>query len=93
MGALLGLAYHYVEGDVIRAILEELSMANPLQELIDERVAQGEIRGKREALRMVLLGRFGALPEAVEQRIAAADVDQLDALLGRAAIVASPDEL
>jgi hypothetical protein len=38
---------------------------------------------KREALRMVLRGRFGALPEAVEQRIAAADVDQLDAFLGR----------
>jgi hypothetical protein len=59
VGALLGLAYHYVEEDVVRAILEELSMANPLQELIDERVAQGEARGKREALRMVLLGRFG----------------------------------
>jgi hypothetical protein len=101
VGALLGLAYHYVEEDVVRAILEDLSMANPLQELIDERVAQGEARGaatgkiegKREALRMVLLGRFGALPEAVEQRIAAADMDQLDALLGRAATVTRPDEL
>jgi hypothetical protein len=93
LGALLGLAYHYVQEDVVRAILEELSMANPLQELIDERVAQGEIRGKREALRTVLRGRFGALPEAVEQRIAAADVDQLDAFLGRAATVARPDEL
>ena len=97
VGALLGLAYHYVEEDVVKAILEELSMANPLQELIDERVAQGEatgeIRGKREALRMVLRGRFGALPEAVEQRIAAADGDQLDAFLGRAATVARPDEL
>jgi hypothetical protein len=55
--------------------------------------ATGAIRGKREALRTVLRGRFGALPEAVEQRIAAADVDQLDALLGRAAAVARPDEL
>ena len=101
VGALLGLAYHYVEEDVVKAILEELSMANPLQELIDERVAQGEargeaigeIRGKREAARTVLQARFGTLPDAVAQRIAAADVDQLDALIGRAAIVASPDEL
>jgi hypothetical protein len=81
----------------VRAILEELSMANPLQELIDERVARGEttgeIRGKRGALRTVLQARFGSLPEAVEQRIAAADADQLDALIGRAATVASPDEL
>src|SRR5919204_318875 len=46
VGALLGLAYHYVQEDVVRAILEELSMANPLQDLIDERVARGEIRGK-----------------------------------------------
>src|SRR2546430_16329259 len=84
-------------GAVVQAILEELSMANPLQELIDERVARGEIEGriegKREALRTVLQGRFGTLPEAVEQRIAAADVDQLDAFIGRAATVARPDEL
>jgi hypothetical protein len=89
VGALLGLAYHYVDEDVVRAILEELSMANPLQELIDER----EARAKRQALRTFLQARFGALPEAVEQRIAAADADQLDALIGRAATVASPDEL
>src|SRR5438067_13332337 len=85
VGALLGLAYHYVDEDVVQAIREELSMANPLQELIDERVARGEIRGKREALRTVLQARFGTLPEALEQRIAAADADQLDALIGRAA--------
>ena len=97
VGALLGLAYHYVQEDVVRAILEELSMANPLQELIDERVAQGvaqgEIEGQRRALRTFLQGRFGTLPEAVEQRIAAANAEQLDVLIGRAAIVASPDEL
>jgi hypothetical protein len=93
VGALLGLAYHYVEEDVVRAILEDLSMANPLQELIDERVAQGEIEGQRRALRTFLQGRFGTLPEAVEQRIAAANAEQLDVLIGRAAVVASLDEL
>jgi len=83
--------------DVVQAILEELSMVNPLQELIDEREARGEatgeIRGKRQAVRTVLQARFGSLPEAVEQRIAAADADQLDTLVSRAATVASPDEL
>jgi hypothetical protein len=64
-------------------------MANPLQELIDERMAEG----KRQILRTVLQARFGALPEAVEHRLAAADADQLDALASRAAIVASLDEL
>jgi hypothetical protein len=97
VGALLGLAYHYIDEDVVQAILEELSMANPLQELIDERVAQGEatgeIRAKREAVWTVLQARFGALPEAVEQRITAADADQLDALIGRAATIDCPDEL
>jgi hypothetical protein len=93
VGALLGLAYHYVEEDVVRAILEELSMANPLQELIDERVARGEIEGQRKMLRIFLLSRFGALPETIEQRIAAAGADQLDVLTRRAAIVASLDEL
>jgi hypothetical protein len=89
VGALLGLAYHYVDEEVVRAILEELSMANPLQELIDERIAEG----KRQILRTVLQARFGALPETIEQRIAAADADQLDALASRVATVASPDEL
>jgi len=89
VGALLGLAYHYVEEDVVKAILEELSMANPLQELIDERMAEG----KRQILRTVLQARFGTLPEAVEQRIAAADADQLDALASRVATVASMEEL
>ena len=72
-------------------------MANPLQELIDERVARGEatgeIRGKREMLRIFLRSRFGALPETVEQPIAMAGADQLDALASRAATIDSPDEL
>ena len=61
--------------------------------LIDARRAEAEIKGQRRALRAFLQGRFGALPEAVEQRIAAADADQLDALAGRVAVIASADEL
>lgn len=97
IGALLGLAYHYVDEDVVKAILEELSMANPLQTLIDERMAEaeikGQIRGESKALRKFLQARFGTLPESLEQRIDAASAEQLDALLDRAAIVDNLDAL
>lgn len=76
-------------------------MANPLQTLLDERMAEaeirgemrGEIKGKREALLAILHTRFGALPETLEQRIAMSDVEQLDALVGRAAIVTNLADL
>lgn len=105
VSALLGLSYHYVDEDIVKAILEELSMANPLQTLLDERMAEaevrgeirgemrGEIKGKREALLTILHMRFGALPETLEQRIAMSDVEQLDALVGRAAIVTNLGDL
>lgn len=93
VGALLGLAYHYVDEEIVKAILEELSMANPLQTLIDEREAQAEIKGKREALRTFLRMRFGPLPEAVEQRIAAATTEQIETLVSRAAVIESLDAL
>jgi len=44
-------------------------------------------------LRTFLQARFGTLPDDVEQRIAAADLDQLDELIARAAIVERPDQL
>jgi len=76
-------------------------MANPLQTLLDERMAEaenrgemrGEIKGKREALLAILHTRFGTLPETLEQRIAMADADQLNALVGRAAIVTNLADL
>lgn len=68
-------------------------MANPLQTLLDERMAEGEVKGKREALRTFLHMRFGALPKTLEQRIAMADAEQLDALVGRAAIVTTLGDL
>jgi len=95
--ALIGLTYHYVDEDLVKAILEDLSMANPLQTLIAEREAEaearGEARGERLALRKVLQARFGSLPEPVERRIAAADARELESLLDAAAIAESLDEL
>lgn len=93
IGALLGLTYHYVDESLITAILEELSMANPLQVLIDEREARGEARGERQALRLVLQTRFGTLPESIDQRIAAAERPELEALIARAATIESLDAL
>jgi len=108
VGALLGLAYHYVDESVITAILEGLSMTNPLQTLIEKRMAEGEARGlaegearglaegeargKRVSLRTFLEAKFGLLPDTIARRIAAADERELDALLVRAASVQSIDD-
>lgn len=93
VSALLGLAYHYVDEAIVQAILEELSMANPLITMFEERETRGELNGTRRALRTVLRARFGALPESAEQRIDAADAQRLDELLNRAATARNLDEL
>lgn len=54
---------------------------------------EGRQEGTRAAVRRVLRARFGAVPEAVEQRIAAADRAALDQLIERAAIVPAVDDL
>ncbi len=50
-------------------------------------------RGQRQALRVLLRARFGVLPQALEQRIAAADEEALNALIECAAATASLDGL
>jgi len=79
----LGLSYPDISDEVAIAILGELGMTTLSQAL----EARGEVKGKREALRMVLCARFGPLPETVERRIDAATTEQLDDLLDRAAVV------
>ena len=54
---------------------------------------EGRQEGTRAAVRRVLRARFGAIPVAVEQRIAAADRATLDQLIERAAIVPAVDDL
>jgi len=105
MAALVGLAYHYVDERTVKDILEGIDMANLLQQYIEQGLEQGleqgrkqglvegEVRGKRAAVRTVLRSRFGLLPEAADRRIAAAPVDELDALVVRASTVKSIDEL
>lgn len=97
IAALVGLAYHYVDERVVTEILEGIGMANLLQQYIEQGLeqglAEGEARGKRDAIQTVLRAHFGPLPHAVEQRIVNAAPDEVDALLARAGVVESSDEL
>lgn len=89
VGALLGLSYPDIDDDVAIAILRELGMTALSQAL----EARGEIKGKRRALRAFLEARFGTLPVSVLQRIDAADEDQLDRFIVRAATIEKPEAL
>ncbi len=97
IGALLGLSYHDVSDEVVAAILRELNMANSLQAFVEETFTrgldEGRAEGQRQALRVLLRARFGALPQALEQRIATSDEGALNALIERAANAASLDAL
>jgi len=103
IGALLGLSYHGVSDEVVAAILGELNMANSLQAFVeetftrglDEGRTEGRAEGQRQSLRVLVRARFGVLPlpAALEQRIAAADEETLNALIARAATVDSLDAL
>ena len=49
---------------------------------------RGEVRGEARGLLAVLRGRFGSVPEDLQQQIRAmTDADQLDMLLGAAGVV------
>ncbi len=97
VGALLGLAYNYVGEETISAILEGLGMPNPLQTLIEDSITKGLVEGRQEGarklLRSVLESRFSIIPPSLEQRIATADVDELDELARRAAIVERVEDM
>ncbi len=56
-------------------------------------LARGLDEGQRQALRVLLRARFGALPQTLDQRIAAAGEATLHALIERAATAASLDAL
>lgn len=56
-------------------------------------LARGRAEGTRETVRRFIQARFGVVPPAVEQRIAAADWATLDQLIERAAVVPTVDDL
>lgn len=97
VGAMIGLAHHYVDVRVIVSIMEEAGLPDLLRQRAEQHLAQsvaeGREQGKRKAMRTVLRSRFGSLPHAVERRIDSANADELDALIARAGVIEGIKEL
>ncbi len=73
--------------------VERMGLKRGLEQGLERGRAEGRAEGTRAAVRRVLRARFGAIPAAVEQRIAAVDRATLDQLIERAAIVPAVDDL
>ncbi len=58
-----------------------------------EGYAKGYAEGRTEALLKMLKGRFGPVPCTIEERIYAADISELDRMIGKAVAVPTPDAL
>lgn len=76
---------------------EILSVADYLEERgrlkgLDEGRREGRLEGQQSMLLKQLSTRFGALPEAVVQRIQAADAQLLDGWIGRVLTASTLDE-
>ena len=88
MGTIVGLSYYYLQEDNARAILEALKMANVLEKLVEEGIAkgrvEGRVEGRMEALRALVTLKFGSVPPALEERVARADLPELERLFARA---------
>jgi hypothetical protein len=97
MGALLALAYHYVGEAALDRLMEALMATNLLAQVLAESMEQGMERGRAEEARVLLRRylerRFGAIPPALEERIAGSDADTLTALFDRAISAAAVEEL
>ncbi len=96
MGALLALAYHYLGEAALDRLMEGLMATNLLAQVLAESmergIAQGVEQGRAEGMEQgraeearVLLRRylerhFGAIPPALDERIAGSDAETLTAL-------------
>ncbi len=101
VGAMVGLAYHYLEEGVAQKLLEVLNMPNLMEQMIADRLTQGIEegradgiqRGQQEMVRGVIRSRFGNVPKALEDRIARLDGEGLQALVIQAATAAQVEDL
>ena len=85
LGTVVGLAYNYLGPEMSGQLLEVLTMANELENLIADTLVRGRTEGRAEWLvegrhegmpdlvRRAIERRFGPPPVALERRIAAAD--------------------
>ncbi len=103
--ALTVLAQLAMDETQIRELLEVLTMAYAVNEMIEDALRRGQADGKAEGkaegalegyrmgLRVLVRARFGAVPAVLEQRIATATSAALDELYARATTVADIDAL
>jgi hypothetical protein len=84
MGSIVGLSYYYLQEDNAKAILEALKMANVLEKLVEEGIEKGRVEGQAKALRALVTLKFGSVPPTLEERIARADLPELERLFARA---------
>ena len=105
LGTMVGLAYNYLGPEMSEQLLEVLTMANALENLIADTLVRGRNEGRnegkaewrtegmRDLVRGAIDRRFGQLSAALERQIAAADEPALAGLLDRLPGATSADDL
>jgi hypothetical protein len=109
IGAMVGLAYNYLEPAMALQLLEVLRMANALEKLIEDTLVrgreegreegraegreEGELEGFRKAVRHAIELRFGRVPPVLEARLATSDEPTLMRIFDRLATASGPDDL
>ena len=101
LGTMVGLAYNYIGPEMREQLLEVLTMANALENLIadtlvrgrNEGKAEGRTEGMRDLVRGAIDRRFGPPSATLERRIGAADERTLAAMLDRLPGASRSDDL
>lgn len=94
IGALLGLAYHYVGQESLDRLMEDLMGTSVLVTVLADSMEQGMVRAKRDDLLKVLRSRFGPLADPLAERVGAlTDLDHLDAVFDLALSAPALDDV
>lgn len=105
IGAMVGLAYNYLEPAMAEQLLEVLRVANALEKLIENTLVrgreegreegrvEGEIEGIRRMVRHAVERRCGRVPPALDARLAAADEPALLRIFDLLTTATGPDDL
>ena len=93
LGTMIGLAYNYLGPEMSEQLLEVLTMANALENLIADTLVRGRTEGMRDLVRGAVERRFGPPSAALERRIAGADEPTLSGILDRLAAASRSEEL
>ena len=97
LGTMIGLAYNYLGPEMSEQLLEVLTMANALENLIADTLVRGRTEGRTEGMRDLVRGvverHFGPPSAALERRIAGADERTLAGILDRLAAASRAEDL